>query len=112
MINTALSAFFVFSGKVIYPSYQLIRLSGTNPVDDQALAGALMWVPGSLIYLLPAFVLASRLLAVRPPGPEVLELQKDRAPLRTSSFFPRQTTPVTSPHCTRPNAGTRGCRHG
>ena len=34
-----------FSDRVIYPRY--------SSVDDQALAGVIMWVPGSLPLLLP-----------------------------------------------------------
>ena len=70
IVNTALAAFFVFSAKVLYPSYLTAQLAGFNPQDDQALAGAIMWVPGSIIYLVPAFVFASRLLATRPLLPE------------------------------------------
>ncbi len=34
--------------------------------DDQTLAGLVMWVPGSLVYLLPAIVFAMRLLSGSP----------------------------------------------
>jgi putative membrane protein len=60
----ALSAYLVFCGHVVYPSYgsggQLFRLS---PLDDQALAGALMWVVVTFAYLIPALVLCARLLS-------------------------------------------------
>ncbi|MBV8897201.1 MAG: cytochrome c oxidase assembly protein, partial [Acidobacteriaceae bacterium] len=49
---------FVFSGHILYPSYQTIR-----PQEDQTLAGLIMWVPGSIIYLIPAFVIAMRVIA-------------------------------------------------
>ncbi len=70
IVNTALSAYFIFSGAVLYPSYQTVRLAGFSSQNDQALAGCIMWVPGSLVYLIPAFVMASRLLATHPPAPE------------------------------------------
>ena len=59
--NTALAALLVFSDRVLYPSYA----TGGNPLDDQAAAGVLMWVPMSLAYLIPAAVLTARFLAPR-----------------------------------------------
>jgi ferredoxin len=67
LVNTALSAFFVFSGRLLYPSYEAARLSSFSAQDDQIVAGLIMWVPGSLVYVVPAFVFAMRLLARRPP---------------------------------------------
>jgi putative membrane protein len=59
-----LSAYLVFCGHVVYPSYgsggQMFRLS---PLDDQALAGALMWVAVTFAYLIPALVLSARLIS-------------------------------------------------
>jgi putative membrane protein len=59
-----LSAYLVFCGHVVYPSYgskgQMFRLS---PLDDQALAGALMWVAVTFAYLIPALFLTARLLS-------------------------------------------------
>ena len=61
--NTALSAFLVFSERVLYPTYAAVpRLWGISALDDQAAAGAIMWVPGSVIFLIPVAVLAIRLL--------------------------------------------------
>ncbi len=68
IVNTALSAFFIFSGSVLYPSYAVARLTGLTAQDDQALAGAIMWVPGSIIYLLPAIVFAMRMLGTSSPA--------------------------------------------
>jgi cytochrome c oxidase assembly factor CtaG/ferredoxin len=65
IVNTALSAFFVFSGRLLYPTYSAIQASGLKAQDDQTLAGLIMWVPGSLIYLVPAFVIAMGLLTSR-----------------------------------------------
>ena len=63
IVNTALSAFFVFSGRILYPSYQTMHTAGLSVRDDQTVAGLIMWVPGSVIYLLPAFVIVMRLFA-------------------------------------------------
>lgn len=61
--NTALSAFLIFSERVLYPTYAAVpRLWGITALDDQAAAGAIMWVPGSVIFLVPVGVLAIRLL--------------------------------------------------
>jgi cytochrome c oxidase assembly factor CtaG len=70
LVNTALSAVFVFSGKLLYPTYAAVRLAGLTAADDQTLAGAIMWVPGSIVYLLPAAGLAMRLLTT-PHAPQV-----------------------------------------
>lgn len=61
--NTALSAFLIFSERVLYPAYAAVpRLWDISVLDDQAAAGAIMWVPGAAIFLLPLGVLAIRLL--------------------------------------------------
>jgi cytochrome c oxidase assembly factor CtaG len=59
--NTAVAALLVFSDRVLYPSYARFG----SPLEDQATAGVLMWVPMSLAYLVPAALLAARLLAPR-----------------------------------------------
>jgi cytochrome c oxidase assembly factor CtaG/ferredoxin len=63
IVNTVLSAFFVFSGRVLYPAYESVRASRMSALDDQILAGLIMWVPGSVIYLVPALVIAVRLFS-------------------------------------------------
>jgi cytochrome c oxidase assembly factor CtaG len=61
--NTALSAFLIFSERILYPTYaEVPRLWGIPALDDQAAAGAIMWVPGSVIFLIPVGVLVIRLL--------------------------------------------------
>jgi cytochrome c oxidase assembly factor CtaG len=62
-VNTGLSAFLAFSGGVLFNTYQIgPRLWGISPSDDQVTAGVIMWVPGSIAYLLPAVVIAMQLL--------------------------------------------------
>ena len=63
----ALSAFLVFCGHVVYRPY----LSALSPLEDQALAGALMWVTVTFVYLIPALVLTARLLSERSRPSEV-----------------------------------------
>jgi putative membrane protein len=60
----ALSAFLAFCGHVVYRNY----LSGggafgLSPLDDQSLAGALMWVTVTFAYLTPALVVTTQLLS-------------------------------------------------
>ena len=63
LVNTGLSALFCFSDHVLYPTYQLApRLWGVSALGDQATAGAIMWVPGSIAFLLPALILGMRAL--------------------------------------------------
>ncbi len=61
--NTVLSAIFAFADHPLYPHYADVpRLGGLSAIDDQRLAGVLMWVPGSVAFLLPLFVIGLRLL--------------------------------------------------
>lgn len=62
IINTAISGTFVFADKVLYPTYAASPLAGISPQYDQSAAGVIMWVPGSLFYLVPAVVIAMQLL--------------------------------------------------
>jgi cytochrome c oxidase assembly factor CtaG/ferredoxin len=62
-INSALSAVLSFSHHVIYPTYQATpRLWGISALHDQAAAGGIMWVPGSIAFLVPAVALGMRTL--------------------------------------------------
>jgi cytochrome c oxidase assembly factor CtaG len=61
--NTVLSALLTFSDRVLYPHYVAMpRIGGFSALDDQAAAGVLMWVPGSLVFLCPLFTIGVRLL--------------------------------------------------
>ena len=63
LVNTGLSAVLCFSDHVIYSTYQLApRLWGISALNDQAAAGAIMWVPGSIAFLVPAVILGMRAL--------------------------------------------------
>jgi putative membrane protein len=61
-----LSAFLVFSERVAYPVYLSVsRQSGLSVLADQQCAGALMWTCITIVYLVPAAILSTRLLAPR-----------------------------------------------
>jgi len=52
--NTTLAAILTFSDRVIYPAYEYVpRPWGLSALEDQSIAGAIMWVPGSIAFLLP-----------------------------------------------------------
>jgi len=67
-VNSIVSAFLVFSDRVLYPSYLTVpRLWGISAQNDQVAAGAIMWILGSFAYLIPAVLITVRLLSPRPP---------------------------------------------
>jgi cytochrome c oxidase assembly factor CtaG len=67
--NTVLSALLTFSARVLYPYYtEVPRVGGLSAMDDQSAAGVLMWVPGSVAFLLPLVGIGIRLLSGERPG--------------------------------------------
>jgi putative membrane protein len=68
-----LSGFLVFSDRVAYPVYfSTPRLFGFSVLEDQQCAAALMWTCVTLVYLVPAAIISSRLLAPRTSAEHVL----------------------------------------
>jgi cytochrome c oxidase assembly factor CtaG len=62
--NTILSALLTFSDHVLYPYYaEVPRLGRLSALEDQSAAGVLMWVPGSIAFLLPLFWISVQLLS-------------------------------------------------
>jgi polyferredoxin len=75
LVNTALSAFLAFSNRVLYPTYAAApRIFGLSAMQDQAGAGAFMWVVGSAIYLLPAVGVTMSLLSRRRPRHALVQI--------------------------------------
>ena len=65
----ALSAFLAFSGRLVYPHYlSAARPLGMTAIQDQELAGALMWTVVTFAYLAPAAALTVRFLSPGPGG--------------------------------------------
>jgi ferredoxin len=61
--NTILSALLTFADRPLYPYYTEVPvLAGLSAVRDQSVAGLIMWVPGSVAYLVPLFVIGVRLM--------------------------------------------------
>ena len=69
---SVLSAIFSFSSTPIYPTYAAApRIGSLSPLEDQALAGALMWVPGTVVLLTALLAVVVDALSpnlVRRPG--------------------------------------------
>jgi cytochrome c oxidase assembly factor CtaG len=63
VVNTLLSAFLAFCDRPVY-SYYLTHPNPfqTPPLDDQVLGAVIMWVLGSMFFLLPAVLLTLRLI--------------------------------------------------
>ncbi len=73
--NTIFSAFFCFKETPLYQSYASApRITSLDALQDQSLAGAIMWVPGSIIYLVPVAILLRSLLAPRLVNPAKMKL--------------------------------------
>lgn len=71
MMHTgALGALLTFAPTAWYPAYAASGGAfGLSPVEDQQLGGLIMWVPGSVAYLLAGLALAARLLAREDVSP-------------------------------------------
>jgi putative membrane protein len=68
---TALGALITFSAQPWYAAYvSTTRAWGLSPLDDQVLAGVLMWVPAGFAYLALALVLFGVWLRPLPSSAE------------------------------------------
>jgi cytochrome c oxidase assembly factor CtaG len=64
--NTVLSAWLTFSDRVLYPAYEAVPSPwGIPALADQSTAGVIMWVPGSIAFLIPAAWIVLRALSPR-----------------------------------------------
>ena len=73
--NTVLSAYLVFAERLIYPSYGAVSHPwGISALNDQAAAGAIMWVPGSIAFLVPVAWMVGQLLS--PKGSQIIVLRR------------------------------------
>jgi len=66
-----LGALITFAQHPIYPGYVWTGLWDLSPLEDQQLAGLIMWVPAGLVYLVAGLVLAARVLTPSKSGPVV-----------------------------------------
>jgi cytochrome c oxidase assembly factor CtaG len=72
IVGGALGAFMALSTSPWYAAYRAMQLSafGLTPVQDQQLAGLLMWIPGGLVHAVAGLVLLVR--GLRPGRGAVL----------------------------------------
>ena len=67
--STALGAVLVFASTVLYPAQTAGAPAwGLAPLEDQRLAGALMWVPPAIVYIVVMAVLLGRWFSEMPPA--------------------------------------------
>jgi cytochrome c oxidase assembly factor CtaG/ferredoxin len=89
--NTLLSALLTFSTHVLYRYYaEMPRLGGLSALEDQSAAGVLMWVPGSVVFLVPLFGTGVRLLSGTP------SLQRAERPKLGTQSAQRFSLPVVA----------------
>lgn len=73
-VNMAAGVAIAFASQPIYTYYTTVpRLWGLTVMQDQMLGGVIMWIPGSMMYLMAALILISRLIqseADKQPLPE------------------------------------------
>ena len=83
IVNTMLSAFLAFCDRPVYAFYlKEPNPFHVDPLDDQILGAVIMWVFGSLAFLIPAVVITLRLLATN--GMVSIETVVPGGPLRRS----------------------------
>jgi cytochrome c oxidase assembly factor CtaG len=67
VFNTALAALFAFAARPLYPAYSAVpALTAGGALGDQTMAGALMWVTGSVAYLAAVAVIVVEWLSIPP----------------------------------------------
>jgi hypothetical protein len=92
--NTVLSAVLVFSDKLLYPSYAVSPgLFGFTPQEDQAAAGAIMWVVGSLVFVVPAILIAIQCLSHKGTNRAAPMLRREAFP--SASAVSRNEAPIS-----------------
>lgn len=68
LVNTMLSAFLAFCGRPVYAFYVTSpNPFHASPLDDQTLGAVIMWVFGSIIFLVPAMLITLQLAGMDFP---------------------------------------------
>lgn len=68
--NMFLGIAIAFSSRPLYSYYtEVPRLYGISVMDDQTLSGIIMWIPGSMMFLMAALVLLARIVQVEADKP-------------------------------------------
>ena len=79
--GNAIGALLTFASRPLYATYQQVpRVWGLSALEDQQLAGLIMWIPGGMMYLIPILVCLALLIGRGESAGAVLA---GRAPDRT-----------------------------
>jgi cytochrome c oxidase assembly factor CtaG len=71
--TTLLGALLAFSSTLWYPLYSSSTAAwGLTPLEDQQLAGLIMWVPAGLAYLIATLAIAASWLKEPAPKPALV----------------------------------------
>jgi putative membrane protein len=83
--NTVLCAWLVFAERLIYASYAAVPpVWGSSALDDQAAAGAIMWVLGSFAFVVPIAWIVGQML--NPRGAQAVTLSHQRVAVGSLRF--------------------------
>ncbi|HEY5743060.1 MAG TPA: cytochrome c oxidase assembly protein, partial [Terrimicrobiaceae bacterium] len=91
--NTVLAGFLTFYDGIAYRTYANAPRVGMNPLDDQSAAGAIMWVPGSIAFLVPAALIAVQFLSPQQMRQSSRERSKARVDTTRKEATPYRTEP-------------------
>ncbi|MDR3747310.1 MAG: cytochrome c oxidase assembly protein [Acidobacteriota bacterium] len=106
--NTILSAILVFSDRVLYPSYfRAPRLFGLSAMEDQAAAGSIMWVLGSVAFLIPAVIIAVQCLSKKSAAQDVAPTRKRDVSPPEASLLTSERTPSIAREAPSERRGSR-----
>jgi len=73
-VNMAAGVVIAFASQPIYTYYTTVpRLWGITVMLDQMIGGVIMWIPGSMMYLLAALIIISRLIQTEADKQPLLE---------------------------------------
>jgi cytochrome c oxidase assembly factor CtaG len=101
MIGGGLGALMALASSPWYPAYAALGLTpeGFSPVEDQQLAGLIMWVPGGLWHLAAALLFLARgLRASAPPGLDHRPAEREQAAQQDEQADPNLPAPAASAH--------------
>ena len=105
-----IGALLTFADHPLYATYQRVpRLWGISLMQDQQMAGLIMWVPGGLAYFIPIFAVLAMLLKEEERAARAAAAEAEAAPHGTSArAVPADRVPGG------PGAAlkTGGCRSG
>jgi putative membrane protein len=78
--NMALGVVLAFAGSVFYTYYNNVpRVWNISTLDDQRIGGIIMWIPGSMMYLITGLILLSRIVQSEERKPSLPKSAWDTA---------------------------------